>query len=125
MLGHNVNIYLNDILNSIKKIEDYIKDYSFESFSSKSIVVDAVLRNLEIIGEAVKKIPSGITNDYSEIEWKKIAGFRDIVIHAYGNVDLNIVWDIIKNKLPELKKTVEKMIKEQDWNYFYFKLVVS
>ena len=114
MLGHNVNIYLNDILNSIKKIEDYIKDYSFESFSSKSIVVDAVLRNLEIIGEAVKKIPSGITNDYSEIEWKKIAGFRDIVIHAYGNVDLNIVWDIIKNKLPELKKTVEKMIKEQD-----------
>ena len=64
------------------------------------------MRNLEIIGEAVKKISLSIRKEYPRIEWKKISGLRDILVHEYFGVDVEIVWDIVKNKLPDLKKKV-------------------
>jgi len=98
--------YLSDIIGSINKIERYTNNMSFQDFLQNELVQDGVVRNLEIIGEAVKKIPDDIKRQKPDIEWKKIAGLRDILIHDYFGVDLVIVWDIIKNKIPVLKKNV-------------------
>jgi len=103
------NLYLEDIIESINKVMRYTKGLDYNGFISKEILIDAVLRNLEIIGEAVKNIPQNIKEKYPNIEWNKIAGFRDIATHAYFGIDEEIVWDIIKNKLSELKIEVEKI----------------
>jgi uncharacterized protein with HEPN domain len=73
------------------------------------MLCDAIVRNLEIIGEAVKKIPKSERAKFKEIEWKKIAGLRDILIHGYFGIDTYILWDIIQTKLTDLNKTVKKM----------------
>ncbi len=104
-------LYLEDILESIKKIEKYTKDItSYEKFFKEELIIDGVVRNLEIIGEATKNIPIEIRKKYPNVEWKKISGLRDILIHAYSGVDLNIIWDIIINKLPELKSSVKEIL---------------
>ncbi|MFP4461229.1 MAG: DUF86 domain-containing protein [Thermotogota bacterium] len=103
------SLYLNDILSAIIKIEKYSKDSSYERFQLDGMLQDAVIRNLEIIGEAVKKLPDSIKKNYKEIEWRKIAGIRDILIHEYFGVDAEIVWDVVKNKLPELKQVTLKI----------------
>lgn len=108
--GHKV--YLKDILKATRKIERYAKDISFDDFAEDELIQDAVVRNLEIIGEAVKNIPKAIKNMKSEVEWKKIAGLRDILIHAYFGIDTDIVWDVVKNKLPVLKKAILEILSE-------------
>ncbi len=102
-------VYLEDILVSIERIETYTRDFSYEEFAKNYLIIDAVVRNLEIIGEAVKKLPVELKDKYSEVEWKKVAGLRDILIHEYSGVDLRIVWDIITHKVPELKRVIKKI----------------
>lgn len=104
-------LYLDDILQAIEKIEKYTEGLTAEKLKKEDLVVDGVVRNLEIIGEAAKNIPQDLKKKYSDIEWKKIAGLRDILAHEYFGIDLVILWDIIKNKLPELKTKVTRLLK--------------
>ncbi len=92
-------VYIDDILESIGKIRLYIKGMSFEQFCSDSRTIDAVNRNLGVIGEAANRIPEDIKNKYSGVEWSRIIGLRNILIHDYSNVDLEIIWDIIQKNI--------------------------
>jgi len=105
---------LNDILDAIQKIEKYTGNLAFDDFADDERTQDAVVRNLEIIGEAVKNIPVEIRNKKPEIEWQKIAGLRDILIHAYFGIDVDIVWDIVVTKIPELRKLILQMVAEAE-----------
>ena len=111
-MPRDYKVYLEDIMEAIAKIERYIANLSFEEFIKKEMVIDATVRNFEVIGEAVKRIPENIKQKYPDVEWKKIAGLRDILIHEYFAIDLEILWDIIKNKLPEFKRNIFKILEE-------------
>jgi uncharacterized protein with HEPN domain len=87
---------------------------SRQAFMSDSKTLDAVVRNLEVIGEAAKKVPKEIQVKNPQVEWRKIASLRDILIHEYFGVDREIVWDIVENKLPVLVGQVNRMLELQD-----------
>ena len=101
--------YLNHMLDAINDIEESIKNLSKKEFIINKDVKDANIRRLEIIGEAAKNLSKKIKDKNSDIEWKKIAGTRDIVVHHYFGIDHDIVWNIIKKDLPILKKEIEKI----------------
>ena len=106
-------VFLKDILQAIERIEEYTCDLSFEDFCENRLIQDGVVRNLEIIGEAVKHLPKDVQKKYPAVEWKKIAGLRDILIHAYFGVDHDIVWDVVINKIPRLKEQVSLILKKK------------
>ncbi len=99
--------YVEDILESIDRIETYVKDMEFEDFSSDQKTIDAVVNNLENIGEAVKNLPESFKQEKQELNWDEIAGFRDILVHQYFRADEEIVWDIVENELPDLKEKLD------------------
>lgn len=108
-MSRNVLLYLDDILISITKIERYTANLSRDAFFQDERTVDAVVRNLQIIGEAVKNIPDELRQAYPQIEWRKVAGLRDILAHAYFAIDDHIIWDILQTKLNDLNASITQM----------------
>lgn len=106
----NPKIFIRHILESIAEIEKNAKNKPKRKFLSSITTQDAIIRRLEIIGEAVKNLPTSIKRNHPDIPWKNIAGTRDILIHEYFGVDLNVVWDVIKNDIPKLKKQIKKLL---------------
>ncbi len=104
--------YFKDIVDSIDKIEKFTVKMSFESFAADEKTVFAVVRALEIIGEAVKSIPEFMREKYPEIPWKEMAGLRDKLIHEYFGVKLEVVWDTVKAEIPELKPKFQKILSD-------------
>ena len=102
-------IYLNDIIFSIELIEKYIDGVSFTDFEESYDIQDKVMRRLEIIAEAAKKLPEDIRIKYSSIPWKSIIGLRNIITHSYDEVNLEEVWEIITKHLPETKIHIEEI----------------
>jgi len=110
MVLKNQKPLLKHIMDELDFILNYTKDIDFDSLLNDELLQRALIRSLEIIGEAVKQIDDEFKENNDGIEWKKIAGFRDILIHRYFNIDWDIVWDIIQHKIPELREKINKML---------------
>jgi uncharacterized protein with HEPN domain len=104
--------YLRHILDAIQKLEGYV-EVGYDQFMAGSLWQDAVIRQLEIIGEAVKRVSSGILSRRSDIPWRQIAGLRDVLIHDYMGVDLKAVWKVTQIDVPSLKAAVEELLSSQ------------
>jgi uncharacterized protein with HEPN domain len=102
--------YLNDMLISIQEIETFTADIKFEEFKENRMIRNAVVRSLEVLGEASKNIPEEIRDNYPEIPWKRISGMRDKLIHNYFGVDYEMVWSVSVERLSELKPAIEVII---------------
>lgn len=98
------------MLQSVKRIEEYVSGMSFEDFCADQKTIDATLRNLGIIGEAVGQVPVSVREMYSEVAWSDIRSFRNVVVHKYWRVDLELLWDVVSNKLPVVKKQLQNIV---------------
>lgn len=103
-------IYLEDMLLSMERIEEYTKGMNFQQFKMNYLVVDAVVRNFEIIGEASNKIPKQIQEKYPEIPWSKMYGLRNLIAHEYFGIDYEMIWEISKNNLPGNRNNLAEII---------------
>ncbi len=113
-MKRNISLFVEDILNSINNIEEFSKNLDKEKFSKDNLRQSAIIRQLEIIGEAVKNIPNSFREKYPKIPWRDISGFRDILSHAYFGVNLDRIWRIIESDLPKLKEEISRIrIKEE------------
>jgi uncharacterized protein with HEPN domain len=112
-MSRSLRLYCDDILISCDKILRYTKGLDYNSFFADELRFDGVIRNLQVIGEAVKQISPDIKDKYSHIEWRKIAGLRDILVHAYFSLENETIWDIIQTKILPLKSAIEIIIDQE------------
>ena len=109
MSKRGTKLYLEDIKDSIRKIEKYTRNVNFDEFSKDEKLIDAVIRNLSVIGEAVINIPKEIKTKNPDVAWKEIKGMRNKVIHEYFGIDEEILWRTIREDLPIFKKQISKL----------------
>ena len=110
MKTKNHRLYLEDILEALEKIQRYVKGLNYDTFAKNDMAVDAVIRNLEIIGEAAKNLPEDIKNKNADIPWKRMIGLRNIAVHEYFGVDLSIIWEVVTKNLPETKAKIAELL---------------
>jgi uncharacterized protein with HEPN domain len=103
--------YLADILECIVQIEEYTNGGK-ETFMGSRLIQDATIRNFEIMGEATKRLSEELRTKHSNIPWKQMAGFRDVLIHDYLRVDRDEVWDVVASNLPDLRVQIEQILQE-------------
>jgi uncharacterized protein with HEPN domain len=105
-------LLLQDINDSIKKIKLYTIGMSFEMFQNDDKTIDAVIRNFEIIGEAANRIPDELKEKFNNVNWHRIRGFRNRIVHDYMGVDLEIIWEITEKNLEEFQEQIEEIINQ-------------
>lgn len=110
MSRRGVRLFIVDMLEAIGKVQRYTEGLTYKEFEANDMVIDAVVRNLEVIGEAARHIPEDLRNRYTGVDWRRVIGFRNIVIHQYFDVDPEIVWTIATQRLQDLKKVLERML---------------
>jgi len=110
MSERSAELLLEDMLESCERIIEYTQGLSFDEFKKNYLVVDAVVRNFTIIGEAAGRIPDEYKVKHPEIEWDRIRGFRNRIVHDYFGIDYQIVWIIIENNIPELRDLIRKIV---------------
>jgi uncharacterized protein with HEPN domain len=105
--------YLQDIYDAINDIATFIEDMTYEDFLKDKKTINAVIRSIEVIGEASKQLPKAVRDKNPSIPWKKIAGMRNKIIHEYFGVDIEIVWKTAKKQIPVLKKNIFVLLKQE------------
>ena len=110
------SVYLIHVLECIKQIEEYTIN-GREEFMNSRLIQDAVIRNIEIIGEATKQVSPGLRNEHPEIPWKEMAGMRDVLIHDYMGVDLQIVWNVVARNLAEIKEHLRGLLSNETLDF--------
>ena len=111
-MKRNYGLYLKDILECIDRIEEFIAGMDFDQFVEDDKTTSAVIRKIEVIGEATKNLPTELRDKYPEVPWTDMARMRDKIIHFYFGVDHEIIWRVAKERLPEIRPLIERILKE-------------
>jgi uncharacterized protein with HEPN domain len=111
-MPRDYRVYLEDILEAADAVREFTAGLTADDLAADRRTRDAVIRNLEVIGEACKKVPEELRSRSPDVEWRRISGLRDVLIHDYFGIDLDIVWDVVQNKLPELARHIRQMLDE-------------
>jgi uncharacterized protein with HEPN domain len=111
-MSRNVSLYIRDILQNMQEAAEFILGMSYEQFVNDKRTFNAVLRSIEVIGEAAKNVTDEVRSRYPDIPWKEMGGMRDKVIHFYFGVDKEVVWFVVKDRLPSLRPLIEKVLIE-------------
>ncbi|OGA27143.1 MAG: hypothetical protein A3I01_01565 [Betaproteobacteria bacterium RIFCSPLOWO2_02_FULL_65_24] len=111
-MSRDWTFYLEDIVESSTRVLDYTRGMTLDTFRNNDLVVDAVLRNLEVIGEAAKRLPKEARIAMPDIEWAKAAAFRDVIAHHYFGLNIGIVWDVVENKIPDIARSANALLKK-------------
>jgi uncharacterized protein with HEPN domain len=106
--------YIEDILDAMEKAETLLEDVTYERFEDDFRINFAVVRALEIIGEATKRLPESLRDAYTDIPWRGMAGMRDRIAHGYDSVDMQIIWDVVKRDIPEIKPKIAQILKDYE-----------
>lgn len=106
------DLYLEDMIEAIESIQEYTEGMSFEEFEESSMEKDAVLRNFQKLGEAVGELPDSFKEENDQVVWQDVKDFRNVIVHQYWKVDEEIAWDIIQNRLPELRNQLARLVEE-------------
>lgn len=114
--GRQILDYLNDILDSIVDIKEFVMEMSYESFIEDKKTIKAVIRSLEVIGEAANKIPVDVRERYPELPWQEIIDMRNKLIHEYFGIDIDIIWQTIEDDIYPLEETARKILHDLDYN---------
>jgi len=109
-MSREYRLYLSDILEAQTRIQEYTEKMTYEEFAQSKITIDAVIRNLEVIGEAARKLPPEIKKKSHEIEWRKIIAMRNVLTHEYFGVNTRIVWDVVQNKIEWLGRFCQRLL---------------
>ncbi|MGB2754825.1 MAG: DUF86 domain-containing protein [Phycisphaerae bacterium] len=104
---------IEDILDAIGRIQDYTRGMTFEAFSHDRKTIDAVVRNITVIGEAAGNVPSPVAEQHGEIPWRQMRDFRNVVVHTYFGVDLKVLWDTVRVDLPPLVDPLRRLLSEE------------
>jgi len=111
-MKRDYKLFIKDILECINKIDNFVGEMSFDEFMRDEKTKSAVVRELEVMGEATKNIPKSIREKYKNLPWSQIAKTRDKIIHFYFGVDYEVIWEVVKKRLPEIKAVIERIFKE-------------
>ncbi len=108
--GREIADYLDDILTALSEVEEFTRGMDYETFSADKKTINAVIRSLEVLGEAAKRVPISFREKHPHVPWSKMAGMRDVLIHDYMGVDLKTVWKVAQERLPELRPLVARLV---------------
>ena len=111
-MSRDISLYLKDIVQNMRDAEEFLQGFSFDQFQSDKKTLNAVVRAIEVIGEAAKRVPDEIRRKYPSIPWKEMAGMRDKLIHFYFGVDREAVWLVVKERIPGLKPLIEQILQD-------------
>jgi uncharacterized protein with HEPN domain len=111
-MTRNIALYLKDVIQNMQDAEEFIEGTSYEEFASDKKTFNAVVRAIEVIGEAVKNVPASVRSRYPEVPWKEMAGMRDKLIHFYFGVDREAVWIAVKERMPGIRPFFEQMLRD-------------